>query len=680
LFKAVPVRHLSIARAFLIVAGLPYLGLLVLLSMTVADSLGGHARLERIERSGQFVSDTSSLIHELQKERGSSAGLIASRGQQEHRERVQSQRQLTDTVMADFQRHGADASIRLALNKVAEHRQRVDALTVSVAENLTIYTDIIDGLIDAIGSIAIEDGQGLTNMLHALRALVITKEKAGLERATGNALLSAVSFNADIHNRFVAIVALQNQYYEEFRLLGGASARELLERVTSRLRLPEHADARARLLDMSTSRTTPAVAPAQWWALTTTRVDALREIEDLMLSKISAQTALERAEHGRRLWLGAAMPIALLLMGGILIAVISTRMARTLRSSSQALDAIIEGRSDVVPPPALQGSSEVARISNAVASFVDIQRERLGLAAAQSSHQEILKNTRKDVLNKMGEEVLTAATESASAVQHAAHELRVQSQDLRSALQRISQSAEETATASANSNETSRLAADSAHAAAEVMTDIGGQMDRSSRLMAEAESKAKVARDTIAGLNDMANEIGAVVDLISGIAVQTNMLALNATIEAARAGESGRGFSVVASEVKTLSNRTREATADISRRIADMRAATATTADGTMALAKAFAEVAEVNRSMAEKTEQQIASIAGFLDNVRTTAELIGSVSEQISEVTQMVTRSSAVADHVSTVAVKMEDAAAIFSNAVPHIIFEAVHKAEAAA
>jgi methyl-accepting chemotaxis protein len=103
-------------------------------------------------------------------------------------------------------------------------------------------------------------------------------------------------------------------------------------------------------------------------------------------------------------------------------------------------------------------------------------------------------------------------------------------------------------------------------------TGIGEQVQKANALTSEAMNAGGEATASIGELRQSTHEIGTVVDLINAIAKKTNLLALNATIEAARAGEAGRGFSIVAGEVKALAAQTQDATAQISERIERLRA------------------------------------------------------------------------------------------------------------
>ena len=126
-------------------------------------------------------------------------------------------------------------------------------------------------------------------------------------------------------------------------------------------------------------------------------------------------------------------------------------------------------------------------------------------------------------------------------------------------------------TASTLADDTTGSIAGTATAIEELLGSIGEirwRATKSAEMAHKLVSHAEATNATIRSLSEAVARIGSVVGLISNIAAQTNLLALNATIEAARAGEAGRGFSVVASEVKSLATQTAKATDEISHQIA----------------------------------------------------------------------------------------------------------------
>ncbi|MGE5146529.1 MAG: methyl-accepting chemotaxis protein, partial [Candidatus Eiseniibacteriota bacterium] len=119
--------------------------------------------------------------------------------------------------------------------------------------------------------------------------------------------------------------------------------------------------------------------------------------------------------------------------------------------------------------------------------------------------------------------------------------------------------------------------------------EIGRQVHQSTEIAKRAVTEADKTNAAVQGLAEAATKIGEVVNLISDIAEQTNLLALNATIEAARAGEAGKGFAVVASEVKTLASQTAKATEEIGKQIQEMQGSTGR-------VASAIRDIAEIIR------------------------------------------------------------------------------------
>ena len=160
--------------------------------------------------------------------------------------------------------------------------------------------------------------------------------------------------------------------------------------------------------------------------------------------------------------------------------------------------------------------------------------------------------------------VMDSVNASIQGLQDAAKHLDQASSDADGQCTSVAAGAEE---ASANMN--------SVAASAEELTcsigEINREVERSAGLAANAVNQATEMNTTIDGLAAVSRDIGEIVCLINDIAEQTNLLALNATIEAARAGEAGRGFAVVASEVKTLAGQTAQATEQISQNIGGLQ-------------------------------------------------------------------------------------------------------------
>jgi methyl-accepting chemotaxis protein len=131
------------------------------------------------------------------------------------------------------------------------------------------------------------------------------------------------------------------------------------------------------------------------------------------------------------------------------------------------------------------------------------------------------------------------------------------------------QFADVVARASQQASSNVNSAATAAGELANSVSEISRKVRESSVIAGDAVRQAEKTDTRITALSNAATRVGNVVKLITDIAEQTNLLALNATIEAARAGEAGRGFAVVASEVKTLATQTAKATEDVTAQIAD---------------------------------------------------------------------------------------------------------------
>ncbi|MFC3052058.1 methyl-accepting chemotaxis protein [Kordiimonas pumila] len=194
--------------------------------------------------------------------------------------------------------------------------------------------------------------------------------------------------------------------------------------------------------------------------------------------------------------------------------------------------------------------------------------------------------------------------------------------------------------------------------------EISQQVTRSADHSRQADSLASEANETVKTLESGAESIGAVLDLISAIAEQTNLLALNATIEAARAGDAGKGFTVVASEVKNLANQTAKATEDITSQISEIRNQTSSVAKAMASMQKIVRELSEMGVAISAAIEEQQAATQEISRSINDASARTNDVSNEITGVSEGVetTRrsSSSVDTAASTLTNTMRDLEAI--------------------
>ncbi|MBN1091173.1 methyl-accepting chemotaxis protein [Blastococcus sp. TML/M2B] len=161
--------------------------------------------------------------------------------------------------------------------------------------------------------------------------------------------------------------------------------------------------------------------------------------------------------------------------------------------------------------------------------------------------------------------------------------------------------------------------------------EIAHNATEAARVAGQAVAVAENTTRTVGKLGDSSQEIATVIKLINGIAEQTNLLALNATIEAARAGEAGKGFAVVASEVKELAQETARATEDISQRVEAIQADTAGAVEAISQISSVIGEINDFQATIAAAVEEQTATTNEMNRNVAEAASGTQGIAAAIS-------------------------------------------------
>jgi methyl-accepting chemotaxis protein len=389
-------------------------------------------------------------------------------------------------------------------------------------------------------------------------------------------------------------------------------------------------------------------------ASTESLIDAAKQRE--------TQASVER-EHAGRVDLGIGLFVVAALAGAALFGVVS--IIGPIRRIGDVLLEIAHGDKDV-EVPYVGRADEVGDTARAAQTFKEklIRIEQLERAEKETA-QQVAEQRRTDINQVAGkfEATVSSVVRSVSA----------SSTQLEAAAEALGEMAETTRDLSGKVLSASTQAAENVQSvsiAAERLIvsvgEIGRQVRDSTRIAREAVAQAEKTDGRIAELTRAAARITDVVKLITDIAEQTNLLALNATIEAARAGESGKGFAIVAQEVKALAAQTAKATSDIGKQIAAVQAATEDSVQSIKEIGDTIGRIAQIAAVITTAVEVQEATTRDIAGNMQEATGSAAHVAANIAEVndragditsasTQILASAKSLSQEGSRLSVEME-------------------------
>ncbi|QTN27480.1 HAMP domain-containing protein [Rhodoferax sp. AJA081-3] len=631
------IRNLPFSRKFFLIA------LLAMLMMAVPTGIFVRDKLANIRLAQQEVRGLGPIQHAMrltqlsQQHRGLSAVVLAGNEaqapvRQTKEAEVSQALAQAQTAVAELAEPKLDAKI----GKIASDWQTLSRAvgakalagpesfarhTVLIAEQMTLVEDIVN----TTGIALDPNPAGNFLQMAVLQHMPRVTEGLGQMRARGATLLvrgsaapedkvriellgNSIRTSMAAARKAIELATAANPALQS--TVGDALAKA--QRATEEgLQLMEDKIVRAETLNHPS---------ADYFAAMTRTIDAQFGLISVAFDALRAQLGDAVAQAQRQLLLGGAVVLALtLLTAWIMVAITGTTTASVNRALVLARGVAAGDLSQEIRP---QGRDEMGQLLHA-------------LAAMQTSLSG----------------VVTQVRQGSEGVASASAEIAQGNNDMSSRTESQASALEQTAASMEELSGTVRQNADSARTANQLA-------QKASTVAVKGGSVVAQVVDTMKGINDASRKIADIIQVIDGIAFQTNILALNAAVEAARAGEQGRGFAVVASEVRLLASRSAEAAKEIKSLI---HASVERVEQGTVLVDQAGATMDEVVSSI-----QRVTDIMGEI-SVASGEQALGAaqVGEAVKQMDEVTQQNAALVEEIAAAASSLKNQASELVQAV---------------
>lgn len=360
------------------------------------------------------------------------------------------------------------------------------------------------------------------------------------------------------------------------------------------------------------------------------------ELKQLEKSQISAlERTIETADQSARnaLKLGIGIGIATILAVSLVGVPIARNVSSKVRRVTSYLEEISQGSGDLTKRIPQSGTDELAELVRQFNSFIgklQLTIQEVVSAAAPLSHVAT-------ELNAVVTQTNSQMSEQRSASQQASHAALEVNENIGVVSINTESASQEAALANSKVNEGQMVV----NKTAETITKLADDMQAASAVVSQLQSDS--------------GSVGMILDVIRGIAEQTNLLALNAAIEAARAGEQGRGFAVVADEVRSLASKTQQSTEEINNLISQLQQ----NASKAVSSMETGTDQARESVQQAMLASEQFASIASSMSNIQAVSSEVAQAVDGQKALAQRIVEHVELVDSISVTADEQTDSLA---------------------
>ena len=579
-------------------------------------------QLEELQELITLTIANNALVHELQKERGATAIYIGSQGDKFSRELTE-QRKLTNKAHAYLNEklngfvsdndkvNSIILTVKSGLLKLDSIRTRSDDLSIPLNQAIGYYTAQNHQMLSLTGFFSVISPTETVSNSIAYYALLEAKERSGIERAVASGSFAKDRFTQAAFQKFTSLVALQDSYLEQF------STKASLKIVNAYKNTLKNNDAievrRIRELAVSVGQNGPFnVDAGEWFNSASGRINLLKDIENLVADEFIAGINQLLSEADSKVIVNLIIIISTFIITIFIVYVILTNLIKQLNEISVTMEKVTE-QNDLSIQAGVFSTDELGNIARGLNktlstfsnAITEIKNSSVSLAASAKQSSIIVDNN-VDSLQQQRDETAQVATAI---------------EEMSATVQEVSRNANEAMSSTHQVNTQ----------AIESQTVVGNSLEAINNLASEVSEIGVL----ISGLHSTTSNISNVIDVIKGIADQTNLLALNAAIEAARAGEQGRGFAVVADEVRTLAQRTQDSTIEIEEIINQLQSE----ASNANTMVAGTQKRADDSIDGAHQIELSLTSIVTAVSDINLMIEQIATAAEEQVSVTEDINK-----------------------------------------